>query len=265
MIDLHCHVLPGIDDGPQTLEDSLALARAAAAAGIFTIVATPHVSWEYPNRAYKIARAVAELNGQLKAEGSALRIQRGAEIAMTRVGSTAERELSRLTLGHGRWLLLEPPFSPVVEGLDTIVADLHGRGYRVLLAHPERCPAFHRNRSLLERLVDSGVLASITAGSLDGRFGGVVRQLAVELVRDGLAHNVASDAHDIGNRSPSITGELERAGLVGLAGWLTREVPEAILDGTEIPPRPRTEMPPAAAPSRPRRWLQHMRSEPRRF
>ena len=111
MIDLHCHVLPGIDDGPPTIEASLAIARAAASAGSRTLVATPHVSWEYPNRSETIARLVDELNRRLRREGVTLEVRPGAEIAMTRVGDIAAAELSRLTLGGGDWLLIEPPFT----------------------------------------------------------------------------------------------------------------------------------------------------------
>ena len=243
MIDLHCHVLPGIDDGPQTIEDSVALARAAVAAGTQTIVATSHVSWEYPNSADTVARLVAELNRRLGDEGLALEIRAGAEIAMTRLPDTPADELSRLTLGGGRWLLVEPPFTLASTGLDVLVADLHDRGYRVVLAHPERCPAFHRDRSMLEALVRTGALGSVTAGSLAGRFGRAVRRFSLELMRDGLVHNVASDAHDERHRPPTIAAELERAGLGSLTEWLTQRVPGAILSGGEIPIRPAFEIP----------------------
>jgi protein-tyrosine phosphatase len=243
VIDLHCHVLPGIDDGPRTIEDSVALARAAVAAGTRTIVATSHVSWEYPNRADTLAQLVAELGRRLSDEGLALEIRAGAEIAMTRLPDTPADELSRLTLGGSRWLLVEPPFTLASTGLDVLVADLHDRGYRVVLAHPERCPAFHRDRAMLETLVGSGALGSVTAGSLAGRFGKAVRRFSLELMRDGLVHNVASDAHDDSHRPPTIAAELERAGLGSLTDWLTQRVPGALLDGREIPVRPAFEIP----------------------
>lgn len=252
MIDLHCHVLAGIDDGPRTIEESLALARAAGAAGTRTLVATPHVSWEFRNQAQTIERMVEELNRVLRREAVAVDVRPGAEIAMTRLADLAPTELSRLTLGNGRWLLVEPPFTLVAAGLDMLIADLQRQGYRVLLAHPERCPAFHADRSMLERLVDSGVLGSLTAGSLDGKFGAPVQRFSLELLSAGLVHNVASDAHDDSNRPPTIAGELERAGLAPLAEWLTQSVPAAILDGGEIPPRPDVELPPTR---RGRRWL----------
>jgi protein-tyrosine phosphatase len=242
VIDLHCHVLPGIDDGPATVEDALALARAAAAAGTRTLVATSHVSWEYPNRAEAMARLVEEVGRRLRSERVALDIVAGAEIAMTRLPDISTVELSRLALGGGPWLLVEPPFAAAAVGLDTLIADLQDRGFKVVLAHPERCPAFHRDRSMLERLVASGVVTSVTAGSLVGRFGGAVRRFSLGLVRDGFVHNVASDAHDHIHRPPTMAGELDNAGLGALTAWLTLGVPEAILNGGEIPPRPEVEI-----------------------
>jgi protein-tyrosine phosphatase len=238
MIDLHCHVLPGIDDGPPTLEGSMALARAAAAAGTRTLVATPHVSWRYPNDAETIARLAAELDERLVAEGVPVEIRRGGEIAMSRLLDLAPSQLARLRLGEGPWLLVEPSFTQGVSGLEAVVLDLQRSGYRVLLAHPERCTAFHRDPLMLQSLVQRGVLTSITAGSLVGRFGDHVRRFALQLARDGLVHNVASDAHDHVRRPPGMAQEIERAGLGRLAEWLTGAVPAAILNGDEIPSRP---------------------------
>ena len=171
MIDLHSHVLSGIDDGPATIEGSVALARAAAAAGTRTLVATPHVSPRYPNDAATIAELVAELNVRLAAEGVELEVLSGAEIAITSVVEIEPSQLARLGLGGGGWLLMEPPFTPIATGLENIASFLQGEGHRILLAHPERCPAFHRDPAMLRSLVASGVATSITAGSLVGRFG----------------------------------------------------------------------------------------------
>lgn len=243
MIDLHSHVLSGIDDGPDTIEGSVELARAAAATGIRTLVATPHVSWHYPNDADTIAPLVAALNARLAEEGIELEVLTGAEIAMTRVAALEPGQLSRLGLGGGSWLLIEPPFTPVATGLDAIVLDLVHGGRRVLLAHPERCPALQRDPEMLRGLVGAGVLTSITAGSFVGRFGGEVRRFALELAREGLIHNVASDAHDNTRRPPGVAAELDRAGLGPLTEWLTEAVPRAILDGGEIPARPDVALP----------------------
>jgi protein-tyrosine phosphatase len=253
MIDLHSHVLPGIDDGPETIEGSLELARAAVAAGTRVLVATPHVSWTYPNDAATIASLVDELNARLATEGIALEIRAGGELAMTRVIDIAPAELQRLRLGAGPWLLVEPPFAPMVTGLDSILLDLQRQGHQILLAHPERCQAFHRDPQMLESLVRAGILTSITAGSLVGRFGGEVRRFALSLARDGLIHNVASDAHDTVRRPPGTAEELRQAGLQPLTDWLTEQVPGAILAGAEIPPRPAVELPGLEQPRR--GWL----------
>ncbi len=226
------------------------LARTAAAAGTSTIVATPHVSWRYPNDANTIAQLTNELNERLRAESIPLQVLPGAEIAMTRLLDIDPNQLRSLGLGGTSWLLIEPPFTPVVTGLDSILLDLHTRGHRILLAHPERCHAFHRDRAMLESLVRSGVLTSITAGSLIGSFGTQVRRFALGLIRDGLVHNIASDAHDHAHRPPTIAAEIRHAGLDSLADWLTCQVPEAILENNKkIPSRPIMDEPVGAGPN----------------
>jgi protein-tyrosine phosphatase len=238
MIDLHCHVLPGIDDGPETLEGSVELARTALAAGIQTLVATPHVNARTPNDAATIAALVERVNERLASEQIELEVLPGAEIAMTQLAEVEPAELARLGLGGGRWLLVEPPFTLVATGLQDLVLGLQRRGHGVVLAHPERCPALHRDRKIVPALADAGILMSVTAGSLVGRFGSEVRRYALALAREGLIHNVTSDAHDSVNRPPGLAQELEQAGLAPLADWLTRLVPEAILADAPIPARP---------------------------
>ena len=249
MIDLHCHVLPGIDDGPETLADSLALCRAAVAAGTRTIVATPHVSWDWPGvTSQVVAEGVERVNGALRAEGIDLEVRTGAEIAMTRVGDLAEEELMALRLGGGPYLLVECPYSPASAGFDGILHSITERGHRIVLAHPERCPAFLRDPAQLRSFVDAGMLTSITAGSYAGRFGRDVERFARRLLDEGLVHDIASDGHGAGERRPpSIGPELAEAGFGESADWHARAVPLAILDGTPLPPAP---PPPPAPPKR---------------
>jgi protein-tyrosine phosphatase len=252
VIDLHCHVLAGIDDGPESIEGSLALARIAAELGTRTIVATPHVSFRYRNDSATIARLVRETNAAIADAGLALDVVAGAEVALTRAAELPREELFALSLGRGPWVLLECPFTPIATGLDTLIHLLEEGDHRVILAHPERCPAFHRDPDMLSSLVQGGVLTSITAGALVGRFGRPVKRFALELADAEMIHNVASDAHDTAQRSPSMGAELEQSGLTGLAEWLTDAVPAAILAGEEeIPPRPRVA--PTTA-SREPRW-----------
>jgi len=238
MIDLHSHVLAGIDDGPATVDGSQAMLAAAADAGIETMLATPHVSSRYRNDPASIAAAAAALASSMDDRPSPVEVLLGAEVAATRVAELDPGELPGLRLGSGPWILLEPPFASVVTGLDATVAELYERGHRVVLAHPERCHAFRRDPAQLEALIGGGALASITSGSLVGRFGSEAKRMACALLDAGLAHNVASDAHDAHGRPPSIAAELAASGYEELQDWLTLEVPAAILAGEQIPPRP---------------------------
>lgn len=241
MIDIHCHILPGIDDGPATEEESLAMARAAVACGTIAVVATPHVSWEYPaNSAAVIAHSVRKLQAALTREQIPLELHPGAEVAMTRAAELSDEELVAMRLGgpKGTHLLVECPFSVSASGFDVLLARLRSRGHEIVLAHPERCPAFQRNVRAYERLVVAGMLGQVTAGSLHGRFGRAVEDFAGHLVREGLAQVVASDAHAAEHRGPSIRPELVEAGFEDQAHWLADEVPRAVLNGTALPPAP---------------------------
>jgi protein-tyrosine phosphatase len=239
VIDLHCHVLPGIDDGPATTAAALDLARAAREAGITTIVATPHVDPSYPaNDAARVAAAVTAFQDELHAAGVGIRVMPGAEVAVTRAVDLPDDELRALTLGGGPWLLLECPISPALApGFAAAARGLAARGHRLLLAHPERSPVFQRDPGALADLVAAGMLAQVTAGALVGRFGRVARETGVRMVREGWIHVASSDAHGP-ERAPSIATELEDAGLGELAGWLASYVPAAILQGAPLSPRP---------------------------
>lgn len=241
MIDIHCHILPGIDDGPPTQEGSLALARAAVAAGTREIVATPHVTWDHThNTATAIAAGVADLEAALTREQIPLRLHTGGEIAMTRAAELGDDELVALRLGGpgGTHLLVECPLSPNAVGIEPLLGMLRSRGHAIVLAHPERCPAFQRDPASYARLVAQGMLGQVTAGALVGRFGREVQELGDHFVREGLAHIVASDGHSADRRRPSIGEELVEAGFGDQADWLARAVPHAVLTGAAIPPSP---------------------------
>jgi len=238
MIDLHCHLLAGIDDGPPDVDGSLEMADRALAEGIETVVATPHVNSRYRNDAGTIAAALERVREALAEESLALEVLPGAEIAASYLAESDIADLGSLSLGGGGWLLIEPPFATVASGLVRTIQGLLWDGHRVVLAHPERCPAIHRDPSIVERLAEEGVLMSLTAGSLTGRFGSQARRLATALLREELAHNVTSDSHDASNRPPSVANEIEQAGFGHLRAWLTEEVPAAIIGGGPVPPRP---------------------------
>jgi len=244
VIDIHCHILPGIDDGPETIDEAVDLIRAAAATGMTTMIATPHVSPRYPNDAGLIADGVAQVKAGLLAAGVTLDIRPGAEIAIHQIVDLPSGELERLSLDGGQWLLIESPFKSPVESLPAVLEVLRGRGHRIVLAHPERCPGFHRRPDILETLIADGeVLGSMTAGSLIGQFGRDVQEFSFWMARNGMIHNVASDAHDCVRRPPGIADAMEQAGLGAHVELLAREVPEAILTGGPLPHIPTCLLP----------------------
>ena len=243
VIDLHTHVLPGIDDGPETIEGSLDLARAAFAAGTRTLVATPHINRAYDVDPPRVLEAAESLRDRLAREGIELELLTGGEISTGRLPRLSGGELDALRLGDGPYLLIEAPLASGAWQLTEIVERLRGDGYGVLLAHPERCPGFHRDPALLRGLVARGALCSITAGALTGQFGRTVNRFALELLREGLVHDVASDTHDAHRRPPDLRAPLAVAaaqlpGLDGQSSWLTEGAPAAILAGESLPARP---------------------------
>lgn len=249
MFDLHCHLLPCIDDGPANIDVSLMMAETALEDGIHTVVATPHVNLRYGVEAAQIDAKVDELRSALARAELPLSLLAGAEIALNRLPGLTDEQVRALCLGESSCALVESPYSPVGSLLEESVFDLHARGFRTLLAHPERCPELQRDVARLERLVEGGASCSISAGSIAGQFGEPVREFALRLLERGLVHNVSSDAHDPARRAPRLRGAV-RAGKgplssPGLRLWLTSTVPMALLSNQPLPPPP-----PVAGPSR---------------
>jgi protein-tyrosine phosphatase len=251
VIDLHCHLLPAIDDGPPDLEGAMALAQDLCDAGVERVAATPHVSADHPNTAAGIRAAWAALRTELAHRRVPLDVVTGGELDALHVRDFDAEELRALQLAGGGTLLLECPFTPVMPYFEDTIGLLQRLGHRVLLAHPERSPAFLRDPGLLPRLVAGGALASLTGASFGGRFGATARRYACWAVDEGLVHDVATDAHDARNRRALLRGPLEGAGYAWAADWLTREAPSAILAGAPLPPRP------AAPARRPWQRLRH--------
>ncbi len=244
MIDLHSHILPGLDDGPATIHESRLIARAASADGVRTIAATPHVRDDYPTRPDEMEEAVESVRHDFAAAAIPVEVVHGAEIALERLPFLSPEELERFSFAQrGRYLLLEFPFIGWPLALERVVFELAEAGLTALLAHPERNGEVKRDPARLEPFVRGGALVQLTAASLDGRFGQATRATAERLLELRLAHVVASDAH-----APSLReGGLARAAAMladgGLARYLTEEAPAAILAGELVPDPP-------AAPAR---------------
>lgn len=235
MLDLHSHVLPGVDDGARDVAGSIEILRAAREDGIERIAATPHVRADHPTTAERMEAGVAGLN----ALGEDVEVLTGGELDIAFMRTLDDATLRRFGLGgNPRLLLVETPFVGWPLDLRGLVFDLEMRGFKVVLAHPERNPEVQARPELLRELVDAGVAVQLTAGSVDGRLGRRAGGSAHELLRLGLAHLVASDAH-----APSVRaiGMRDAAAAVGdetLARWLTHDVPAALLASAPLPPRP---------------------------
>ena len=239
MIDLHSHILPGVDDGPATLEESLDIARSAADEGVRVIAATPHVRDDYPTQPATMERLVADLRAAIQREGIAIDVRPGAEIAIDWLGRLADEDLVRFGLGGSpHYLLLEFPYAGWPLSLHEWVFRLVTRQITPVIAHPERNAEVQANPEELRPLVDAGALVQITAASLDGRVGRSSRAAGMTLIESGLAHLLASDAHTPDVREAGLLAAFEAVGDPELARWLTLEVPMAIVTDAPLPRRP---------------------------
>lgn len=239
MIDLHAHVLPGIDDGPGTLESSLALARAAVADGVRVMAATPHVRDDYPTDAATMTRLVGELRAAFASDSLPLELLPGGEVALERVRSHPVSELQVFGLGgNPGYLLVEFPYHGWPLDLPELLFQLVAQGVTPVLAHPERNDVVQEAPEKLQALVASGCLVQLTAASAAGRLGRRPRAAAMQLLELGLAHLLASDAHASGLRGAGLSTAAVSVGGGPLGDWLTRDLPAAIVAGRELPPRP---------------------------
>jgi len=251
VIDLHSHILPGLDDGVATIEEARELARAAVAEGVTAIAATPHVRADYPTTPEQMEAGVAALRDDFAREAIALEVLHGGEIDLEMLRSLSVEDVRRFTIGQtGRYLLVEFPYHGWPLALETIVFELGLEGVIPVLAHPERTAEVQSAPERLRPLVQAGALVQITAAALDGRLGQTSRRTARELLRLGLAHVLASDAHGRNVRSVGLARARNAVGDAELSRYLTRSAPGAIAAGETLPGRP--------TPTRsPRRLFRH--------
>jgi protein-tyrosine phosphatase len=197
--DLHFHLLFGVDDGPSDLAESLHLARAAAAEGTRTIVATPHGRFDLGTTdAVEILQRVCELRARLAAAGPAVEVVCGGELGHDVVGSLGQCELELLAQGPpgARWLLLEAPFEGIGADFHSAAAELRHRGFGVLIAHPERSAGATLDAARgLGRELAAGSRIQVNAQSLTGQHGENARAAARRMIEDDVVAVIASDAH----------------------------------------------------------------------
>lgn len=235
MIDLHCHILPGVDDGALDVHDSAGLGRQAASDGIEAICATPHIRHDHDVRIEEVGERVEALNRHLRGEQIPVVVLPGGEVAETAVEGLGEEELERVSLGDGRWILLEPAPGPLDESLERRVDHLAERGHRTLIAHPER----HLSGDMYERigrLVSLGALVQATADFF------LREEMAagmLGLAEAGLIHVLSSDAHSShGGRPAKMAAAFERLAEVepprSHLEWMRDAAPRAIVEGGEL-------------------------------
>ena len=244
MIDLHSHILPGIDDGPGDIEGSVALGRVAAADGTEVIAATPHIREDHPDvHLRELPGRVEQVNEALSAADVPLKVVVGAEVDVVWARQASDEELRLATYGQrGTDILLETPYGPLPPGFEEFVfSRLSLQGFRVLLAHPERNLTIQQDPIRLAAMVERGILVQVTATSLIGKRRSTSRRIARWAVDQGLAHVIASDAHRSDTlRPPRLAAGLEAASGIDSerAPWMVNEVPRAVLDGEPLPPVP---------------------------
>jgi protein-tyrosine phosphatase len=206
MIDLHSHILPGIDDGAPDLAVSLTMARAFVEDGVTTLACTPHIlPGLYHNTGPQIRQAVLQLQAALDAEAIPLQLIAGADNHITANFVAGLQSGHLLSLGDSRYVLVEPPHHTMPARLEDMFFDLAVAGYVPILTHPERLTWITAHYDVIERLAHGGVWMQITAGSLTGSFGRQPKYWAERMLDEGLVHILATDAHDAVRRKPVLS------------------------------------------------------------
>ena len=232
--EVHFHLLPGVDDGPSSIEQSVELAAAAAAEGTRTIVTTPHVHPQWVTDVSSLPERVREINGKLAARRIPIEVLCGGELDLEMVSRLSQGELD--TIAHGppgrRWLLLEAPLGGIDRSYTAAADELRERGFAVVVAHPERALRWSdAGWETLEHELSAGSVVQINAWSVAGLYGEMVRATALWLLRTAPRAVVASDAHG-GSRMPSLGLALDALAAARIADphRLIDAVPRGLLE-----------------------------------
>ncbi|WP_214825875.1 tyrosine-protein phosphatase [Exiguobacterium algae] len=202
MIDIHCHLLPAVDDGPGTVEQAVEMAKRAAQEGVTAIVVTPHAFHpQFETEDLNVQKAVDNLQQVLNQENIKIDLHPGQEIRVFGDLVQSLEDGKALSLAGSRYVLVEFPSDTVPAYAEQLFFTLQAEGYTPIIAHPERNKEFATNPKRLMDFVSSGALSQVTTGSLTGEFGQTVQELAFVFLRNGLSHLVASDAHSTGRRT----------------------------------------------------------------
>lgn len=241
MIDIHCHLLPGIDDGPRNWDEALDLCRAMAGNGIRTAVATPHlIDGVYNNVRSRIVPITQELAMRVSDADIGLEVLPGAEVDLSsRLVTTRSDELPTLG-GFGKAVLLEMPVAVIPHAMADIIFGANSQGILPVLAHPERNEHVQNDVNLTKEWLDAGAALQIDGDSLLGVWGRASKRCAEAMLQRGLCHALASDAHSVDKRPPRLAESIEKAvelvgedarklATVGPAELLSGQVPRGLL------------------------------------
>ncbi len=241
MVDIHCHILPETDDGAVSLEESVAMCRAAAADGIKTIVATPHMFdgvHQTPDNE-TIRRRIAAV---MQACGACVNIVPGGEVRYSyEIFQEASDPDTRIKLNGTSYMLLEFPFQSVPPNIEMLIFQILSAGITPVIAHPERNRRIQEKPAILVNLIERGAFAQLDAGSLTRSFGPEPYHLAERIIEAGLAHFIATDAHHQDRRRPVLSAAAAIAADWGgeeYARAMVEDNPEALIHDRAIPFQP---------------------------
>lgn len=245
MIDIHSHLLPGVDDGSPSLETSIAMLDAYVASGFRSVVVTPHLIGPLePDYQAKVQDALAQVEPHARQRGIAL--EQGFEIQLGPDLPTFLQRHDPITLGGTDVVLVDLPFTNWPHYADTTFFTVQASGFRIVLAHPERYPGIQDKPARAEALFARGIILQVTIGSFSGAFGKRAKKSAETLLQRGLVQIVATDAHSAGHRMAAVPAGMKRLSeLVGASQVqrLTVEAPACLLNGDPLPPPARRPQP----------------------
>lgn len=239
MIDIHCHPLPGVDDGARSLEVAIAMCRIAAADGVTHLVATPHSNYSYTFDPDLNRQLLAELQGKI---GENPKLLLGCDFHLSYDNIQVCVQNSKdFTINQTSYLLVELPDQFIPDHLSRVYYDIQVAGLKPIITHPERNQLLQRKPDLLAQWVSIGCLVQVTAQSYTGGFGSRARKLSERLLDAGLVHFFASDAHDTKRRPPLLSRCYRKVAHEKgeeIASLLLQRNPEAVINGRPLPPQP---------------------------
>ncbi|MBU1727233.1 MAG: hypothetical protein KJ880_06360 [Candidatus Omnitrophica bacterium] len=232
MVDLHTHILPGIDDGSVSFEESIKMCSMAYQDGIRTIVATPHIG-KFPNTKEIIFQKTKELKEQLVTKGIIIELVCGADYEFTPEIFALIDNKAALTINNSRYILLDTPYSLLPPNIENIVGVLVEKGVIPIVTHPERCLQVQGNLGMLYGLIRAGALIQVTASSITGKMGSKAEECATKILKNNLAHIIATDTHGIDKRPPVLSESVGIASsIIGkeMAQAMVTTIPQAIIE-----------------------------------